>query len=198
VEDLKLWIDGISSVGIVGAFAAGVYQAHRLAEDARERDRERRIERALDLYRDLVVESDTATAFHQFSVALRAEGFRRFHISTWYLPLDGDLDHDGFLDPTVPGMETSFQNLYKVLWFFERAHNALEFRLVDADVTFNTIGYHCWWWGQVLLMIREPKASVALHRLAARAEAWARENHHYDDWVARCTHDFGGAGPRVL
>lgn len=39
--------------------------------EARERDSDRRTERSLELYRDLVVDVDTANAFHRLSVLLR-------------------------------------------------------------------------------------------------------------------------------
>jgi hypothetical protein len=192
-----MWFDYVNSAGIIGALAVGAFQAHRLSADARERDKDRRIERALDLYRDLVVEGDTALAFHELSVLLRTEGSRRFSTNTWYLIDDRELLRGGLLDPTVTGMKTSFQNLYKVLWFFERVQKSLEYNLIDSEVMYGTIGYHCWWWDQLLVKVRAPKAAAALHQLGPEAARWAMRHQCYDDWIARCADDFDGDGPKA-
>ena len=113
-----MWLDYVNSVGIVGAFAFAAFQTRRLVIDAQVRDKDRRVERALELYRDLVVEGDTATAFDQLSVLLRTEGDKRFGTNTWYLVDDGEFKRGGLLDPTVVGLDTTFQNLYRVLLVF--------------------------------------------------------------------------------
>ena len=79
---------------------------------------------------------------------------------------------------------------------FERVETALKFDLVDGEVMFRTIGYHCWWWGQLLAEIRSPKAARALHVLAPQAADWARADHSYADWVSRCLRDFNGGPPK--
>ena len=193
-----MWLDYVNSVAIVGGFAFAAYQTRRLVTDARARDKDRRVERALELYRDLVVEGDTATAFDQLSVLLRTEGDKRFGTNTWYLVDDGEFKRGGLLDPTVVGLDTTFQNLYRVLWYFERVESALEFKLVDNAVMYRTIGYHCWWWGELLSKVHSPKAAHALHKLAPLAADWARRNHTYDDWRSRCLTDFNGGGPRPV
>ncbi len=190
-----MWLDYVNSVGIVGALGVAVVQTQRLVLDTRKRDEDRRVERALELYRDLVVEGDTATAFDQLSVLLRTEGAKRFHVKTWLLVDDSEFETGGLLDPTVPGLGTTFQNIYRVLWFFERVETALSFDLVADQVMFRTIGYHCWWWGQLLRNVHSPKAAAALHGLAPKAAEWAATSGVYDEWVARCANDFDGAGP---
>ena len=89
-----------------------------------------------------------------------------------------------------------FADLYTVMWFFERAEVALNRRLVDRDALMATLGFHCWWWGQVLLELRGPKAVAAVHQLADDAGRWARSQGVMADWEARCTTDFAGGGPK--
>jgi hypothetical protein len=189
------WPDYVNAAGIVGAFAFSAYQIRRLVVDARQRDADRRTERALELYRDLVVDGDTADAFNNLSVYLRNKGTQRFGVNTWYIMADDDLADGGVLDPAKPGNDALFQCFYRVLWYFERVESALHFSLIDPEVLFRTIGFHCWWWGQILRNIHAPKASDALHDLAPKAADWARDNNDFDRWVARCMTDFAGAGP---
>lgn len=189
------WFDFVNSAGIIGALVTGAYQTRRLASEARERDADRRTERSLELYRDLVVEGDTAKAFHRLSVLLRHEGTKRFGATTWYILQESDFGSGGLLDPSEIGLDTPFQDLYRVLWFFERAHIALNYGLTDPDVFFHTAGFHCWWWDQLCHDITSPKASAALRRLAPMAVGWAMKNAEYENWVAHCKTDFDGHGP---
>ena len=85
-----------------------------------------------------------------------------------------------------------------MLWFFERTEIALRFNLVNPDVLFNAVGFHCWWWGQLLRNIQAPKATFALRNLAPRAAIWASENEVYKEWTSHCTSDFNGGAPIEL
>jgi hypothetical protein len=190
-----MWVDYVNSAGIVAALGLSAFQTRRLVLDSRERDVDRRTERALELYRDLVVEGDTSKAFEHLSVLLRNEGSRRFKVNTWYVLGDQDLASGGLLDPSLPGVDIAFQDFYRVLWFFERVESALAFNLIDPEVLFRTIGFHCWWWGQLLLNVHAPKASDALHALAPKAADWSREHRDYDRWLTRCVTDFNGDAP---
>jgi hypothetical protein len=190
------WADWVSAGGIVTAFGFSAYQTRRLVLDARQRDADRRTERALELYRDLVVEGDTANSFNNVSVCLRKEGSRRFHVYTWFLPTDAELGDGGIFDPGAADKSTLFEDLYRVLWYFERVESALYFELLDEHVLFRTIGFHCWWWGELLRGVEAPKASDSLRKLAPMAADWAHRNNDYDRWVSRCLTDFNGAGPR--
>jgi hypothetical protein len=125
---------------------------------------------------------------------LRTAGAAKLGVNTWYLLSDDELATGGLIDPGLQG-ETAFQNLYRVLWYYERVESALHFDLIDPEVLYRTIGFHCWWWGQLLRDVHGPKASDALHRLAPKATDWAREHGLYEQWVARCLTDFAGAGP---
>ncbi len=189
-----MWVDYVNATGVVVAFGFAAFQARRLVTDARQRDKDRRVERALDLYRDLVVEGDTAAAFNQLSVMLRALGTKKHSTGTWLVLKDAESAPGGLLDPAVTKDDT-FQNLYRVLWFYERVETSLTFDLVDQEVMFRTIGFHCWWWDQLLHGIHAPKAAKALHELAPQAAAWARRENVFDDWVARCQTDFDGGPP---
>jgi hypothetical protein len=159
------------------------------------RDIDRKTERALDLYRDLVVDGDTANAFHRLSVLLRHKGTSQRGVTTWYVMNDSDFNKGGLLDPSLTGLDTPFEDFYRVLWFFERTEMALRFRLVNPDVLFNAAGFHCWWWGQLLQNIQTPKAIHALRKLAPRAAAWAKESGVYQEWVSHCATDFSGGAP---
>ena len=187
------WFDYVNSVGIVGALAVAAYQTRQLVSDARARDRDRRTERALELYRDLVVDGDTANAFHRLSVLLRHEGSRRFGITTWYVMTDGEFEAGGLLDPSSTGMNTPFEDFYRVIWYFERVENSLRFKLVEPDVLFHAVGFHCWWWNQLLGEIKAPKASRGLRSVAEDATSWAKVQGIHDDWLTHCSTDFNGS-----
>lgn len=186
----------INAMGIIGALGVGAFQTWRAAQDARERDEDQRTERALELYRDLVVEGDTAAAFHRLSLALRRRGTECFGVTTWLLLSDEDFNSGGILDPMAAGSDSPFEDLYRVLWYFERVEVALHHHLVNEDVLMRTIGFHCWWWGELLRDVRAPKATAAIQALAPRAERWARSSGDYTNWIGRCASDFGGSGPR--
>lgn len=193
-----MWTDYVTALGVAFAVVTGTIQIRRVVQDARQRDADRRTERALELYRDLVVEGDTAKAFECVSVMLRKEGARRFGKTTWFVMTDAEFDDGGLLDPSVDGGAVIFQDFYRVLWYFERVENALHFALIEPEVLFRSIGFHCWWWGSLLRDITAPKAAAALHDLAPLAAAWARGNDEYDRWVDRCRTDFNGGPPAQL
>lgn len=190
------WFDVIDSVGIVGAFAIGADQIRRGVRDARRRDEDRRTERTLELYRDVVVDGETSLAFHRLSVLLRRLGTERHGRTTWLLLSDEEFGRGGLLDPTKPELDTPFQDLYQVIWYFERVEMSIRYGLVDQDVLYRTVGFHCWWWAQILRNIHTPKAARALKLLAPQARDWAVANDEYERWVAHCADDFDGGGPR--
>lgn len=189
------WFDLLQSIGVIGALAGGALQIRRLAKEARQRDLDRQTERSLELYRDLVVDGDTANAFHRLSVLLRHTGTERYGRTTWYVIRESDFQSDGLFDPSEIGLDTPFQDFYRVLWFFERAHTSMNFSLVNPDVFFETAGFHCWWWGQLFRDVVSPKAIYALRQLAPQAENWAIKRGEYDRWVSHCLTDFDGDGP---
>lgn len=55
-------------------------------------------------------------------------------------------------------MDSPFSDLYRILWYFERAEMTIRFKLVDPAVFFEAAGFHCWWWGQLLRKVDGPKA----------------------------------------
>lgn len=186
------WVPSIEAAAVVGALLLSGYQTRRLAKDSRHRDEERRIELALNFYRDLVVDGDTAKAFHRLSVRLRKVGTAKFTAMTWYLPDDSDLQPGGLMDPNAEGEGVLFADLYRVMWYFERANIALVHGLIDRDVFFEAAGFHVWWWNQILRSVREPKAMSSLRALAEAVEEWALNKEQLHDWKARCETDFAG------
>lgn len=170
------WFNYLNSAALIGALLVGAFQIRRLALDARERDRDRQTERALELYRDLVVTGDTASAFHRLSVLLRHKGSARHRGTTWYLMDDGGFQEGGMLDPSQVGPNTPFEDIYRVLWYFERVEISLRFNLVRADVLFSSIGFHIWWWGQILRNIHEPKSVQGLRQLEPLVVEWAKKH----------------------
>lgn len=200
------WFDYVNSAGIIGALAVGAFQTRRLVVDARRRDDDRRTERALEIYRDLVIEGDTAAALNRMSVLLRKEGTLKYSVSTWLCLTDEHFATGRLLDTTAVGLDTPFQDLYRILFFFERVESALHYSLVDRDVLFRTAGFHIWWWANLLWEVRGPKASVALRALAPVAQAWAHAETSPESptehasllalWRSRCETDFNGEGPR--
>lgn len=190
------WYDVVNAVGVSGALGVGAYQATRAVHDARVRDQDRRTERALTLYRDLVAEGATASAFHRLSLMLRRLGAASSGGTTWQLLNDADFGSAGALDPAEPALEAPFEDLYRVLWFFERVDTALAYGLLDEDVLFETIGFHCWWWAQLLRNVHSPKASGSLHQLGPRAARWAHDAGRLETWKSHCQTDFNG-GPAI-
>lgn len=189
------WFDYVNSAGIFAAASIGLFQIRQLRKDARQRDLDRQTERALEFYHDLVVDGDTADAFNCLSIRLRAEGIRRHGTATWYVMQDRDLEIGGLLDHTPDDENTLLQYFYRVLWFAERTSAALRYELINADVLFDTAGFHLWWWGQLLSGVRGPKAARALEDLARQAADWARRNDEYGVWIEKCRTDFDGSGP---
>lgn len=192
------WFELINAVSVAGALVAAAWQVSRSVRDARARDQDRRTERALELYQDVVADGATAEAFHRLSVQLRHSGSRAHGFTTWHLLSDDDFDAGGLLDPAQDGKPSPFADLYSVLWYFERVENSLTFGLVDREVLFSTIGFHCWWWAQLLQDVRRPKASHSVRRLGAQVEEWGTANGQHAAWSEHCTDDFGGHGPVPL
>jgi hypothetical protein len=174
---------------------AALWQLRQGVLDGRARDEDRRVERALDLYESLVAQGATYEGFHRLSIFLRRLGTHERGITTWHVVSDGDLDAGGCLDPAEREREQPFADLYAVLWFFERCKTALDRSLVSEDVLMSTVGFHFWWWGQILRDLRGPKATAAVHELAAKATTWAATNKELSDWQACCRTDFDG-GPQ--
>ncbi len=191
------WVDVVNAVGVVGALGVGAYQLRTFAVEGRQRDADRRIERSLELYEDVVVGGDTAEAFHRLSVLLRHRGTEQFGRTTWLILTDDDFDPGGVLDPSATGVGTPFADFYRIIWFFERAENALDFGLLNEDVFFRTTGFHCWWWGQLLGQVSAAKAMKSLRGLAPRAEQWARTEGLLESWMSHCLTDFNG-GPAAV
>lgn len=184
----------LSSIATAGALLAALWQLRMGVLDGRQRDTDRRVARALTLYQDIVAEGATHEGFHRLSVLLRRLGSGEHKITTWHVLQNGDLGSGGCLDPADASREQAFADLYAVMWFFERCEIALERGLVDRHVLFQTIGFHFWWWGEVLRDLTDPKASDSVHRLAARSREWAAQSGVLHDWERRCISDFAG-GP---
>ena len=189
------WLELTNAVGIVGALLVAAWQTYRSAQDARKRDEDARTERALAFHNDLVFDGETAAGFHRLSVLLRNRGSERHGSTTWLLLSDEDFHAGGILDPCAEGSKTAFQDLYLVLWFFERVETALKYGLVNEQVLFDTIGFHCWWWDQMLRHVHAPKATGAIHSLGPRVTSWAEREDKHELWVSRCMTDFGGGAP---
>lgn len=197
VERVVEWHEVINSIGIIGAFLLGADQVRRAAREAAQRDEDRRTERALELHRDVVAEGETARSFHRLSVLLRRIGTERHGRTTWAMLSDQDFDEDGLLDARQLDREIAFQDLYQVLWFYERVDTALRYGLVNEEVLFRTIGFHTWWWSQLLRQVKGPKAAAPLRSLGPRAAKYAEAAGEYMTWQNRCAFDFGGAGPEM-
>ena len=128
---------------------------------------------------------------------LRHRGAEEYGITTWFVMTDAEFETGGMLDPSLTGLETPFEDFYRVIWFFERADNALKFNLLSHEVFFRTVGFHCWWWGQLLNKINTPKAMKSLRELAPQATEWAKRDGVYKSWLSHCATDFN-AGPGNL
>lgn len=189
-------LDFINSVGTFGALCAAIYQLRRGVRDNQARDEERRVERALAMFDEVVAASGTSEAFHRLSVALRAHGSEKHGVSTWHCLCDADLGGGQFLDATHATRDRLFADLYTVMWFFERVETALRYRIVNRDALLTTLGFHFWWWGELLHKLQGPKAIHSLHDLAKTAQGWAAARGELDDWCRRCQTDFGGLAPR--
>ena len=126
---------------------------------------------------------------------LRHLGSEKYGFTTWVRLSDIDFQTGGILDPNKTGADVPFEDLYRVLWFFERVEIALDRKIVKPDVLMQTIGFHCWWWNELLAHIEAPKATAALRSIGPTAREWAANTRQLDDWVSRCKTDFNGGGP---
>ena len=189
------WIDFAESIGILGALAVGLWQLRQSNADSRRRDEDARTERSLQLHNDIVAEGATHEAFHELSVFLREEGSTRYGATTWYLLNDEDFSGRGLMAQRGSD-DRHFRHVYTVLWFFERAEIALKYGLVNEKVLLHSVGYHIWWWNELLLDLHHPKAMDSLERLAIRAAEWASAEGVLDDWKSRCSTDFNLQPPR--
>jgi hypothetical protein len=186
--------DWIQAVAVVVALLVAAYQTRLLLVDSRKRESAARVARALDMYRDLIVDGDTAVAFHRVSVRLRHEGWKRHAVATWRLPEKGDLGPEGLMDPTDNSPESLFADFYRIIWYFERANLAITNSLIDREVFFKAAGFHVWWWNEIMRNVDGPKAMAGLRALASEVESWAHSEGVLADWESRCTMDFNG-GP---
>lgn len=187
--------DGLASVATVGGLGAAIWQLYVGNRDRRANEQSHRAERAMRLFEDVVAGTPTAEAFRALSVYLRNAGSTPGTVA-WYLPSDADLTGEGVFAPSDPGREEAYANLYTVLWFFERAEASMESNVVDPKAMFKSLGFHMWWWGQVLRDLHAPTPKVSLERLALRAEEAAAISGELDQWSVRCDGDFGG-GPAI-
>lgn len=190
------WFGPIESLATVGALVAVLWQLRQSVNDGRRRDEDHRVERALTLHEQLVAEGATQEGFHRLSVLLRRLGTAECGTSTWHVLSDTDLERGGCLDPHREDREQAFADLYAVMWYFERCQLALDRHLVSEDVLMSTVGFHFWWWGQLLRNLRGPKATQSVARLAEIARGWSANAGVIGDWHNRCATDFQG-GPAI-
>lgn len=187
--------EALTSVATVGALAAAIWQLWVGNRDRRDAEQSTRSDRAMKLFEEVVAGGDTAKSFHDLSVYLRKLGTGGNSDVTWYLSGDRDLSQSGVFSPAQKESEKAFANLYTVLWFFERVDGALQSRVIDAETCYRTLGFHIWWWDQLLRGVTTPKARASLTTLAewVISEAFARGD--LANWISRCSSDFAGGGP---
>lgn len=190
------WINAIGQLATAGALLAAIWQLRKGVIDGRQRDSDRRVERALGYYESVVAEGETQRAFHRLSVALRMQGSQDHGSTTWHVVSDADLRAGGLLDPTDAAKTQLFADTYAVLWLFERCELALSRNIVDRAVLMETLGFHFWWWAQMMRGLRGPKAAASVHCLGGMATNWAHEQGLLEDWHQRCSGDFDAGGPR--
>jgi hypothetical protein len=188
----------VETVALLGALIFSALQTLLLRRDQNERMRQRREEAALELHHDLAIDGEAAAAFRRLSVSLRAAGMSKYHTATWLTLSDRDREPGGMLDHSSPGNEQNYADLYRVLWFFERAYTFAKLDLVDADLLFSLAGFHIWWWNQILREVRQPTVMEKVIDLGIKAEAFAQRDNRLSNWQQRCSSDFNNAGPLRL
>lgn len=186
--------DVASSIATVGALLAAIWQLRRQVADGRRRDQDRRVERAIELYEAVVAEGQTHEAFHRLSLLLRRIGSEKYGKTTWKILSDKDIEAGGELDPRNTNREQAYADLYAILWFFERCKMSLRREIVSEDILMETLGFHFWWWGELLRDLKGPKSVHAVHDLAERSRMWASREGLIQDWIVRCADDFNGSG----
>lgn len=191
-------IDLITQIGTFVAIIVALVQLSISIRDGRSRDQLRRREHALALYTEAVSATETSNAFHRLSGELRRAGSRQHGTVTWRLIRDEDFDAGGFFDPNDPDAEQRFSDIYTVLWFFERVRHAVDGDIADREVTFETLGFRLWWWGQLLVGLKRLTAVGAVHQLSVLAQDSARESGQLAVWVQNCSSDFAAANPVIL
>lgn len=192
--DGAILFEGLAAIATVGALAAAIWQLWVGNRDRRDAEQSTRSDRAMKLFDEVVAGGDTAKAFHELSVYLRKLGTGESGEVTWYLAQDHDLSQAGVFSPAQRESEIAFANLYTVLWFFERVDGSLQSRVIDPETCYRTLGFHIWWWDQLLRGVSTPKARAALTVLADWATRQAESKGQLDNWIARCSSDFAGGG----
>lgn len=192
------WFDAVASLATLGALAAAIWQLWVANKERRETEQSTRADRAMKLYEEVVAGGATAIAFHALSLYLRRIGSSNPGGSvTWRVATDADLGEHGIFSPSERSTEDAFANLYTVLWFFERVDASLLSNVVDPAATYRSVGFHIWWWNQLLLGLEAPKSRGSLTRLAAWVTELARDEGVLDEWMRRCATDFD-QGPPTL
>lgn len=186
--------DVVETVALLGALIAAAVQVAMLRRDRSEQDRQRREILTLDLHRDMTVDGETAAAFRRLSVSLRGLGTAHRGMTTWYLIRDADLAPGGLFDLAREAAAQDYVDLYRVLWYLQRVSAARAAGIVDDDFLFALMGFHLWWWNQLLRHLSAPSAMPSVLRLGVAAERWADVNRHMSNWTRRCANDFDGAG----
>jgi hypothetical protein len=190
--------DLFQTLGVLAAIAFSTYQIILLRKDANRRECQRREETALQLHRDITMDGEAAAGCRRLSLSLRARGMQIYGTETWSLVLEEDFNPGGLLDSSSPENQQNYADVYRTMWYFERVYTVERSDLVDSDLLFSLIGFHVWWWNQILRNVRHPVVMRKVIELGHRSEVWAASQGRLQDWVQRCRNDFDNAGAKAL
>lgn len=186
--------DALASMATAGGLFAAIWQLWVGNRDRRKSENSVRAERAMHMYEEVVAGGPVADAFHDLSVFLHEVGSAEFEVPTWHVAKDIDFSNGGIFSTETKAQGEAFRDLFTVLWFFERVASARASQVIDSDACYRSMGYHIWWWDQILYEMHAPKARKQLRELATWVTELAKSDGQLLDWQARCMTDFDG-GP---
>ena len=169
------WIQAITGLTVAVGGSIGVIREVKGAK-ARGAD-----DRTIQLHRDLTT-GEIGAVRDRFTELMYRTG-EKIESGRCYRPTFLDLLHPRYSGEGngrlcryprsmhAPEESVPMQDLYKILWTFERINASLESKRLDAKLTLDLIGSHAVWWNQLLARISE---SDTMHRKSLnRFATWA-------------------------
>lgn len=162
------------AIGVAAILAAAIYTAWQVHVIRRTSSVDRVIR-----FHEALTTGEVVAARNRFTTLMWAVGeafqpgscwqpsFSELLGSSWHLPSAGSSESRGRLDlyGDVPVETVPLQDLYLVLWQFERVAGAWSQGLLDEGLLLELIGPHAAWWNELLGRVSD---SDTIHRRALR------------------------------
>ena len=185
------WAAWIGAVGTIGAIAAATAVA---VSQLRAQRRLSAVERTIALH-EAATTQEIGAARQRLSrymwEAGSTGGMHRCCQPTWeqllgarYMPIPEHLADLSTYPPEIatgPG-QTPLDDLYTILWFFQRVADADHTGLLDPDLTWGMLAHHTVWWGTLCARIDE-RHTQYVRPLKYLAERYGRQDTSLATWA---------------